>query len=519
VIGPGRFALLGTLVVLALALALRLPRGDLAEWKGDEAIEFAKARAIVQEGARPRGLPTTEGPHAPAHPLYAFAAALAIRDRPEACRVEVALLWSGAIVLLWALGQRELGVHAALAAALLLAAHPDLVRRGRAAWYPNLAGPAAILLLLVLLRTVREPRGKAAGVLLGVSALTALLHYSTVGVAALGLVTSAWAAKRGADRRALAAGLVAALALATPFLAGEVGRGFEDTKAALDVAERGGRASRDPSAPERSRLAYFTASFAAFDLEGYARALGPSGEEATRASGPPRILLRTLAPLIALLALAGGALGLLELVRALWGRERLGAAGATLLFTLSAAAPFVALKLPARDHYVQPALAGLAVLAGIGLRHAAKLAAPETSALAAAFLFVFASAGVLEVRSVLASVDAGRAEPGSLYDLPFRDKERVSEIVLQNELALARYRRFEDVLLLEESFRELARRDPERTARFERALLHEAYWDLDYSVPRPRTPRGRAEIVLAPGPEQLVDEVGRSGRLVVRRLP
>jgi hypothetical protein len=510
-------ALVGTLSLLVLALVLRVPRGDLAEWKSDEAIEWAKARAIVREGAWPRGLPTTEGPRAPAHPLYAYAAALAIDDRPESCRLEVALLWSLAAAALATLGRRELGARAALGAGLVLAVLPDLVRRGRMAWYPNLSGPVAALALVAFLATVRAPRGRAPGVLLGVSALLGLLHYSNVGVAALGVATSAWAFRKGADRRALGLGLAAAVLLATPFVAGEIGRGFADTRAALSVATHGGgRTGGGASDPERRPWAFGLELAAALDLERYARTLGPSGEAWALAQGPPHASAIALAGLLGGLALAGAVLGLLELGRAFSRRGAPGPAGATLGFLVAAWTPFAVLRLPAREHYVQSALPAVVALAGLALARAVRVR-PGTRALAAALLLAVGVVGVLETRAVLATVDAGRSEPDSAYDLPFRDKRGACEIVLEQELELGRYRRFEDALILEECFRELERRDPKLAARFERVPFHEAYWELDYALPRPRVPKGRVELVAAPGP--LAGEVGRSGSIAVRRLP
>lgn len=518
----------GALALLVLALVLRLPRGDLAEWKGDEAVEFALARAVAREGARPRGIPSTEGPRTPIHSLYTFASAVVLADDPESCRVLVALLASGGVVLVFLGGRRSFGARPSLAAGLALATLPTLVRWGRWAWFPNLVAPIAALHLLALVRTVREPRGKAAGALLALSTLLAFVHYSTLGVVALGVAATAWAWTRGADRRALGLGALVSLALATPFLAGELGSRFETTRSVLAVAAHGGRASQTQDAPERGRLAFAGEVLGALDLEAFARALGTeahegeprlSGERAVRAVGPPRPLLLGVEGALVLLVLAGAALGARELARSLASREPPGSAGVALALVLAAWGPFFVLRLPAREHYVQDVLPAVAVLAGVALGAVARRGRGG-AALAASLLLALGVAGTLEVDAVLRSLDAGGAQPRSAYELPFRDKKAACELLLDRELELARYRHFEDVVLLETCYRELARRDPERARRFEVVAIRERYWELDLAVPRPKAPEhGRAELVDAPAAGLVENEIGRCGAIVVKKLP
>lgn len=381
-------------------------------------------------------------------------------------------------------------------------------------------GPVAALVLVALVRTIREPRGRAAGALLGLSSLLGLLHYSTVGVAALGVATSVWAFARGASRRSLGVGLGLSLVLAAPFVAGELGSGFETTRSVLGVAAHGGRASHDALAPERARLAFPREALATLDLERFARALG-SGESWVRALGPPHALLLGLGVALGLLVLGGACLGARELWRALSRRERLGTTGIALALGLAAWAPFFALRLPTRAHYVQGAFPALALLAGVALERAARRGGRAGASLAATFLLVLGVAGVLEVAAVLRAVDAGHSEPGSAYELPFRDKKAACELVLDEELELVGYRRFEDQLLIAECFRQLERRDPARARRFELVGLRQPYWELDYVLPRPRRqdPGSRVELVAAPGPELLEGEVGRRGVIVVKRVP
>src|SRR5580658_8874761 len=92
-------AWVAALTLLVLALALRLPHGEFAEWKSDEAITFARAREIAREGKLPaRGLPTTDGPRIPVHFLYVLALPLFVRDDPEAVRLGMVFLSSLTIV-------------------------------------------------------------------------------------------------------------------------------------------------------------------------------------------------------------------------------------------------------------------------------------------------------------------------------------------------------------------------------------------------------------------------------------
>src|SRR5712671_5784771 len=127
---PPIATVIASLALLVLALALRLPHGELAEWKGDEAIQFFHEHALAREGVLPaRGLPTTDGPRLPVHFLYVLSLPVLVRDSPEAVRVFMALLASGVVVSVFLLGRRDLGARTALAWAFLLAVLPDEVRR------------------------------------------------------------------------------------------------------------------------------------------------------------------------------------------------------------------------------------------------------------------------------------------------------------------------------------------------------------------------------------------------------
>src|SRR5271170_139110 len=203
--------LLATLALLSLALALRLPHGELAEWKGDEAIQFAHARKIAREHVLPRrGLPTTNGPRLGVHYLYVLAIPLVFEDDPEALRIFFVLLSSLAIVSVFVFGKKDVGEKTALACALLLACLPDEVRRGRWAWHPNLVPILATFTLLLLVRVRKNPKGQAGGALLALSFLLPLIHYALVGVAALAFTMGllAWKGNRRASLVGLALGLL-----------------------------------------------------------------------------------------------------------------------------------------------------------------------------------------------------------------------------------------------------------------------------------------------------------------------
>jgi hypothetical protein len=68
---------------------------------------------------------------------------------------------------------------------------------------------------------------------------------------------------------------------------------------------------------------------------------------------------------------------------------------------------------------------------------------------------------------VLTALEGVTRPAGSEYDLPLRAKRAVCEAILDRELELVRFPRFEYIFLLEEAFRERSRRDPTLTLRFE----------------------------------------------------
>lgn len=495
------------LVLLVLSLALRAPRGDLCELKGDEAVQYATARSIAREGARPiRGTHTTDGPRTAVHFFYLLAVPLVFEDGPESLRLGMTLLASGAIVVFFLAGRKDLGTRAALAGALLLATLPDLVHRGRWAWHPNLIAPFATLALLASLRAVRKPEGLAPAALLLVSGILPLVHYGLLGPALLGasLCLLPGTLLR-TNRRALAGSLVLLVLLYFPHIQGEWENGFRDTLGALSVASKG-RSDPNAAEPERAPLAYPKVALETFALETFARTLGLEGEERARARSLPAPLERGIDLALLALVAAGLGLGAAELVRALVKRERPRAPGVAAAFFLAGWAPFLVLRLPARQQYPLAVAPTLAALAGIVLAKANRRGA-------ALLLLSVAVASILETRGALATIDEGATVPGSTFDLPIREKRAACELVLERRLELHGYPRLEYLVLLEDAHRELVLRSPGSAADFETPTIRVPYWDIDVSLPRPREPRGRVDLVVAPGP--LPGEVARAGKIAL----
>jgi hypothetical protein len=474
---PAARTIAGLLAILVLALVLRLPRGELAEWKGDEAVTFNKAYAIARLGDRPTiGLHTTDGPRIPVHFLYVIAAPLVFWDSPEAIRVLVALLTSGAVALVFLFGRAELGERGAFAGALLLATLPDLVRRGRWSWSPNLVLPLAAVFLLLLLRAVRRPRGRTPGLLLFFATALVLIHYSTIGAACLGALVAFASLFRGASWRGLALGAAASLILALPQIAYEATHGGEIGKGALAVARK------DGANPERAPLAYWDQVADALALDAYARAAGSD------AAGP--FARPASALLLGLVAFGAGA-GARDLARAARAKMAPKAPGVLLLVALASWSPFLLLHLPARPHYVP--LATSALLLGAGCVLGDGRGRP-LRALAALGLFFLAASACLATRSALVSV-ATHPVAGSSYDLPFEKKHDAVRRLLEDELEFAGSRHFEYQPLLEWSYRELAKSDKKKAERFELVLEPVPYWDIVVALPHPRAPRGRVALV------------------------
>ncbi len=463
--------LVAAIALTVLALSLRLPHGELAEWKGDEAIQFFHERALAREGVLPaRGLPTTDGPRLPVHFLYALSVPVFFSDSPEAVRVGMALLASAVIVLVFVVGRRDLGAKTALAWALLLAVLPDEVRRGRWSWNPNLIPPLATLALLLLVRARRRPQGFAGAGLLAFGALLPLVHYSLVGLGAVSFVFGLVSTK---DRRAWLLGWVAALLLLAPHVVIESRTAFQATRGAFSIA------GHRPDDPERAPLTFPKLAVRAFELESYARAASSPEKplEPLAFEAPASWVTRGLLAL-------GVLLGLASLARAARSRD-LEPPALALLSALGAWAPFLVLGLPARHHYVQtavPALVYLAAFAVTRVRVFGLLLAP------------IGWASVLSVWAVLTAVDRGLVGTGSDYDLPIGEKARACRELLARELELAQApQRFEYLILLEASLRALP--EGER-ARFTLEPHDEAkYWDVIYRLPRPKNPRGRAVIM------------------------
>jgi hypothetical protein len=455
--------LVAALALLVLALALRLPHGELAEWKGDEAIQYWHARQIVREGQLPaRGLPTTNGPRGSIHYLYALAPPLLVADDPEAIRVWVALLSSAAIVAAFLIARREVGTRPALAWALLLATLPGEVRCGRAAWHPNLVPIIATLVTAALLRARRSSAW--AGALLGGATLGPLIHYSLAGVGAFALVAGLALAK---TRRARLAGAALALVVLAPHVVIESRSGFQATRDALSVA---GHKADDP---ERSPLAFPRLAVDAFSLERFARAANvePIGFE----------------PLASLLVKGLVLVGVLLAARGL-ARRKLEPVGLALLLALAAWAPFLALGLPARPHYAEAAVPPLSLLAAFALTRVPR---------AGVLLAPIGWAGVLSVATVLAAVDKGLVGDGSEYDLPIREKRAACRELLDRGLELAHFPRLEYVILLEASWRELPEDGRRRFELVPAPIPGAEFWDLALHLPRPRERKGRAGIFVA----------------------
>ncbi|HZV03062.1 MAG TPA: glycosyltransferase family 39 protein [Planctomycetota bacterium] len=461
--------LVAALALVVLSLALRLPHGDLAEWKGDESIQFFHARRIAREHVLPaRGLPTTDGPRLPIHFLYVLSVPLFFQDDPEAIRVWIALLSTVAVVSVFLLGKRDLGARPALACALLLACLPDAVRRGRWSWNPNLIPPLAVLALLLLVRANRAPKGRAGGMLVFASALLPLVHYSLIGVAGLTFVFGVLATK---NRRALLLGGTLGFLLAVPHLAIEAKSGFEATRGAFAIAKE----SKDDK--ERRPLAFPELAIEALAIESYARA----------ARSEPGSFEPYVSLLVQGLLYAGLVLGALDLYRAARERRRPKAPGIALAMAVSAWLPFLLLRLPARPHYAPAAVPALAYLAGYA----------ATRLRLGLLLLPIGVASVLSVRSVLLAVSLGAFAPGSDYDVPFREKARVCDEILEGELELGSWPRFEYVILLEARARNLP---PEKRARFEPWPSDIArYWDVVVTIPHPMEPRGRYAIAVEGG--------------------
>ncbi len=251
--------------LLVLAALFRVQFFDCAHFSGDEAYQYAMARAVIDTPALPFvGPPITGEVEANlpggGYPLL-MALPLLFNPQPEGPMVLVSLLGFAGLVLGWRLFRGEYGPAGGLASVALSAFNPFVVFHTDHQWNPNLLIPCGFLWLWLVTRAVRGT-GRRPGFWLGVVvAATPQFHLSAGLLGVLTLVGFGLARPDGRTWRQLALGLAAGLLLYVPYLVWDGLQGFPNTDA---IAANLGSTTAPPS--EALRAVYYQVLYGAGDF-------------------------------------------------------------------------------------------------------------------------------------------------------------------------------------------------------------------------------------------------------------
>lgn len=230
--GPRVWVLLMCIVILAAAL--RVSRLDLAEFKSDEAGIERAALALVREGSFPAvGPSSSQGPAHPPLQIYLLAIPFVVTQDPRLAVLVVALVHSGAAVVIYFIGARFFDRFSGLIAAFLFAVNPWAIYYARKIWTQNWP-LATTLFIFCLLLFVVEGRSKA---LIGAAlALVALAGAHLGGIAFLFLAVPFLLLFRGqVERRWLMIALLILLLFVLPYLYYDATHGWENLRGVFQL--------------------------------------------------------------------------------------------------------------------------------------------------------------------------------------------------------------------------------------------------------------------------------------------
>ena len=222
-------ALLLLLCIVLVAVGLRLSRLDLAEFKSDEAGIQRAALALIREGRFVAvGPSSSQGPAHPPLQIYLLAVPFAFTLDPRLAVIVVALVHSGAVIVIYLIGERFFDRLAGLIAAFLFAVNPWAIYYARKIWTQNWP-LATTLFIFFLLLFVVERRSKA---LIGAAlALVALVGVHLGGVAFAILALPILILFRDQiERRWVVISLLIVLFFALPYLYQDAAHGWENLR-------------------------------------------------------------------------------------------------------------------------------------------------------------------------------------------------------------------------------------------------------------------------------------------------
>ena len=146
-------------LIVSLAAALRLGRGDIVEYFHDDAMLSTLALEMADGRRFPlTGILSSTGIPNPPVSVYFLALPFALSSSP-AFAIQVVMLWNVCgVAALWLLARRYGGRRIALVAGLLYAVNPWAALFSRKIWAQELHAPIILLALLLLLHGFYESR-------------------------------------------------------------------------------------------------------------------------------------------------------------------------------------------------------------------------------------------------------------------------------------------------------------------------------------------------------------------------
>ncbi len=225
--------------LVVLAVGVRLAWLDLAEFHYDEAANMV----YTLEAMDAPGLPTLGrssdllNTPTPPHTFYLYTLMALFTTNPVAWTGVIAMVNALGVGLLYLLGARIVAPRAAVIGAALYAVNPYAVLFSRKIWEPEWVAPFFIGALLLCWLGFVEGRRWAQLAALPALALVPMLHLSATPLLAVGPLLL-WRGRGQLHKRSLWIGVVAALALVTPFLVGLVTGELPDGGARVREAVR-----------------------------------------------------------------------------------------------------------------------------------------------------------------------------------------------------------------------------------------------------------------------------------------
>ncbi len=421
---------LGVALIILLAAALRLGRGDLVEYFHDDAMLATLALELADGIRFPlTGILSSTGiPNSPVS-VYFLALPFALSSDP-AVVIHFIMLWNVlGVALLWLLARRCCGKRVALLAALCYAVNPWAVIFSRKIWAQELHSPFILLGFLLLLQGFWQAREAGPGrrsvflaQCLGMPVLIIGLqfHFASWPLA-LVIPIALWQGRKRISAGALIIALALSIIVCAPYMLGLTQTLASDPWRISDALARSAE-----SAPQ----------FSSASIAAVGRLATGSGLETWLAPDQTEALASAYSPLLPVTLLLIP-LTVIGVVAAFLRYRRF--AVFMLIWAFLPGALLLVEWTPVYIHYFIPSIPGLALLIGLGLDHILRRAAPHRPLQVAAWL-LFALILALQIQAWSAALDfVARRQ----VDYPGFTTPLAKLLPLREALA-----RFDDVLVL-----------------------------------------------------------------------